>query len=504
MSAESDLKQEVKENEQYIATLLAKNDQQIDRLRYMEEFSSTQSMIIEGLKKKVVKYTKLYSDIKSKIDILEEENKRNMEEVWQLRGDNELLKQKFELQKEKHENDLIHPDSFKTLQLENNDLKVKLQQQIDSQNENVSNNSSSRDILVSEEIAALKNEINILKNQLSSQVINSGSSNIDKDEDNSFASFASPQDDTNFLISAANHPRSPINRKLRNLNSNINIHPIAASEQIVSPSKPIETKVIVENLTEIDELEKVLQKYKSRFDEEDAKKKKVQEVFTLFDIVKKRLSSELLHLDNEKEQNASEVSKLKPEPLKNKKYDQLETRVEQISRNLENLMQQKSRTSSICGSFVKTKASPTSKFQQSPNHFTKTSPKVDFNNVSLDESQVDILHRNVAETTQKRYSLDQIATDNIGSRVVSRNSSNGSSRTLKTTNSDILFSKEESNTIGLKSSTPPSTKKNYNNSLAVDANMSHCDDKRLDTLERILKENNGISVDIDEIVNRYS
>lgn len=568
MSAENDLKNEINENKQYIAALLARGDQQEERVRYMEEFSNTQSAIIEGLKKKVVKYTKLYANSLERIEQLEKENKQNVDEVWKLRGENELLKQKLELEtqsfkdkiksfeennsnnknnnKKEEEEDKgktsLYVEEIEKLKRENADLKQKIEVFIS----NGKDTQNSNDFLLIEQINALKDEINGFKETLATEVKERKHS--DKFNDASSINLEAPEDDTAFLLrSNSNHSRPLLNKKIRNTsfsptskmdrynsnNSEFDRCPTIIDNDMDDKEikETIDTNVgKKESESEIEELEQVLQKYKSRFDAEDAKKKRVQEVFTLFDVVKTRLSSELLNTtDNRNEIKVENTPKELKKDIDLAKYEQLESKIEQISKNLESLMQQKTRASPK----QRSKSEISNNNNNNRRYSTldksrkmdivesnRNSPKVNFDDVSIDESQIDILHRNVGETTQRKYSLENRYeynhSNNINNnnKVISRNSSNGSSRTLKTASSDAVMSNKQNdideNVNRLNSSTPPSTKKaggglrEHIEINSTDIPNGSNSAKHSDTLERIVKETKNGKMDVDDIVARYA
>ncbi|KAL6928824.1 hypothetical protein ACO0SA_002154 [Hanseniaspora valbyensis] len=554
MSAENDLKNEINENKQYIAALLARGDQQEERVRYMEEFSNTQSAIIEGLKKKVVKYTKLYANSLERIELLEKENKENVDEVWKLRGDNELLKQKLELETQSFKDKIksieensnnkeedkgktsFYDEEIEKLKRENADLKHRIEVVIsngkDAQNSN--------DFLLIEQINALKDEINGFKETLVAEVKERKHS--DRFNDASSINLEAPEDDTAFLLrSSSNHSRPLLNKKIRNASfsptSKINRYNSNNSEFDRCPTiidndndeKEIKETIDIkvdkkESESEIEELEQVLQKYKSRFDAEDAKKKRVQEVFTLFDVVKTRLSSELLDTtDNRNELKVEQSPKELKKDIDLTKYEQLESKIEQISKNLETLMQQKTRASpkqrsksEINNNNNNRRYSTLDKSRKTDLETNRNSPKVNFDDVSIDESQIDILHRNVGETTQRKYSLENRYEDNANinnNKVISRNSSNGSSRTLKTASSDAVMTNKQNeideNINRLNSSTPPSTKKTGGLKEHIEINSTDISNgsnsaKHSDTLERIVKETKNGKMNVDDIVARYA
>ncbi|OBA27968.1 hypothetical protein HANVADRAFT_61727 [Hanseniaspora valbyensis NRRL Y-1626] len=550
MSAENDLKNEINENKQYIAALLARGDQQEERVRYMEEFSNTQSAIIEGLKKKVVKYTKLYTNSLERIEQLEKENKQNVDEVWKLRGENELLKQKLELEtqsfkdkiKSFEENNNNKEDKGKTslyveeiekLKRENADLKQNIEVFIS----NGKDTQNSNDFLLIEQINALKDEINGFKETLATEVKERKHS--DKFNDASSINLEAPEDDTAFLLrSSSNHSRPLLNKKIRNTsvtptskmkrynsnNSEFDRFPTIIDNDDKEIKEIIDTNVgKKESESEIEELEQVLQKYKSRFDAEDAKKKRFQEVFTLFDVVKTRLSSELLNTtDNRNEIKVENTPKELKKDIDLAKYEQLESKIEQISKNLESLMQQKTRASpkqrskSEISNNNNRRYSTLDKGRKIDLESNRNSLKVNFDDVSIDESQIDILHRNVGETTQRKYSLETRYEDNHSNnnnKVISRNSSNGSSRTLKTAGSDAVMSNKhneiDENVNRFNSSTPPSTKKTGGLKEHIEINATDITNgsnsaKHSDTLERIVRETKNGKMDVDDIVARYA
>lgn len=513
MSSENDLKNEIKENQQYINELLSKQDQQVDRLRYMEEFANTQSVIIDGLKKKVVKYTKLYAESLNKIDSLESEKKENVDEVWQLRGENKLLKQRLDLQNQKFSEQVKNveigavtkDEAVEKLQKENTDLKT----QINIVTKTKAEGESTNNLLLMEQIASLRNELRELKEQQNRQeTCNSGRDFVDKLNETSSENFDFPEDDTNILLNSASQPRVVANKKVARLSKHGHEHDrlFLQNDLLNQPtslfSSTSDAKPNAKEEPDIEELEKVLQKYKSRFDEEDAKKKRVEDIFTLFDVVKRRLSSEIIY-ENDSEQKSGLGNRAAAQTVPNsEKYEQLENKIDQISNNLKSLMQQKNRVAPSQKFVNNNRKSSSDQKKKSFSSSQVNTPKLNLNDVSLDESQIDILHRNVGETTQKKYTLGNYQEHSVGSKQTITSNDN------KNESSDTVL---EGSPIGMRSTMAPSVSKTQtpSDSPCGDRNgtelrRKHSSDSDLDTLERIVKDNRSVAIDVDDIVARYS
>lgn len=506
MSSENDLKNEIKENQEYINELLSKQDQQLDRLRYMEEFANTQSVIIDGLKKKVVKYTKLYAECLKKVDNLASEKKENIDEVWQLRGENKLLKQKLDLQKQKFSEQVKNVESgavtkdetVEKLQRENNELKTQINIIARTETEGESRNN----ILFMEQINALRNELHELKEQQNNrETCNKERDLADKVNETSSMNFEFPEDDTNILLNSASHPRVVANKKVPNFNKHV---PSGHGKDLINQSSSVfsDSNDDKEH-TDIEELENVLQKYKFRFDKEDAKKKRVEDIFTLFDVVKRRLSSEIIYNNDSDQRSGPENRASGQADQSSPSYEQLAHKIDQISNNLESLMQQKNRVPQT-QKFVNNNRKPSSDPKKKPLPTTNVStPKQNFNDVSLDESQIDILHRNVGETTQKKYLLG-----NYQEPSLCNNKQPLASIDNKNESSDTVL---ENSPIGKRSSLAPSVCESQtpSDSTRGDGNRAkvrakHSSDSELDTLERMVKDNKNGTIDVDDMVARYS
>lgn len=376
MSLENDLKLEIKQNKEYISSLLEQNEHLNSMLESLKKRQAKEELIIPSLRAKMKKYYDLYHSQVASMKQMEEENKHYKEEVWSMREDVKQMEEELSALKEK-----AHGNKDEYLVQENNVLLTKvdaLNKKIEQLEQEVKNVKQSK-----EQVYA--------RSRVSS-VANSNSTffkeNIHSDSD---------FNDTNLLFKQAD-------------------------EYMKGPIEKEEEKDL------IDDLEKVLRTYQKKFDEEDAKKKRINETFELFERIKKRMMNK-----------GESPTRIIETPVK---LNNLERKIESISETLSKLVEKK-------------ETKPKRPYLAST---IKRYPKLDLDDVSVNESQMDVLgHRRSSEAEQTQ----------VKHNIIERNVSNATSRTLN----------------------------------SVRTGLDNIDN--MDTLNKLCAEYEGREVNIDEIVENH-
>lgn len=376
MSLENDLKLEIKQNKEYISSLLEQNEHLNSMLESLKKRQAKEELIIPSLRAKMKKYYDLYHSQVASMKQMEEENKHYKEEVWSMREDVKQMEEELSALKEK-----AHDNKDEYLVQENNVLLTKvdaLNKKIEQLEQEVKNVKQSK-----EQVYA--------RSRVSS-VANSNSTffkeNIHSDSD---------FNDTNLLFKQAD-------------------------EYMKGPIEKEEEKDL------IDDLEKVLRTYQKKFDEEDAKKKRINETFELFERIKKRMMNK-----------GESPTRIIETPVK---LNNLERKIESISETLSKLVEKK-------------ETKPKRPYLAST---IKRYPKLDLDDVSVNESQMDVLgHRRSSEAEQTQ----------VKHNIIERNVSNATSRTLN----------------------------------SVRTGLDNIDN--MDTLNKLCAEYEGREVNIDELVENH-
>ena len=339
MSLENDLKLEIKQNKEYISSLLEQNEHLNSMLESLKKRQAKEELIIPSLRAKMKKYYDLYHSQVASMKQMEEENKHYKEEVWSMREDVKQMEEELSALKEK-----AHGNKDEYLVQENNVLLTKvdaLNKKIEQLEQEVKNVKQSK-----EQVYA--------RSRVSS-VANSNSTFL-KENIHSDSDF----NDTNLLFKQAD-------------------------EYMKGPVEKEEEKDL------IDDLEKVLRTYQKKFDEEDAKKKRIDETFELFERIKKRMMNK-----------GESPTRIIETPVK---LNNLERKIESISETLSKLVEKK-------------ETKPKRPYLAST---IKRYPKLDLDDVSVNESQMDVLgHRRSSEAEQTQ----------VKHNIIERNVSNATSRTL--------------------------------------------------------------------------
>ena len=336
---EKDLKLEIKQNKEYISSLLEQNEHLNSMLESLKKRQAKEELIIPSLRAKMKKYYDLYHSQVASMKQMEEENKHYKEEVWSMREDVKQMEEELSALKEK-----AHDNKDEYLVQENNVLLTKvdaLNKKIEQLEQEVKNVKQSK-----EQVYA--------RSRVSS-VANSNSTFL-KENIHSDSDF----NDTNLLFKQAD-------------------------EYMKGPVEKEEEKDL------IDDLEKVLRTYQKKFDEEDAKKKRIDETFELFERIKKRMMNK-----------GESPTRIIETPVK---LNNLERKIESISETLSKLVEKK-------------ETKPKRPYLAST---IKRYPKLDLDDVSVNESQMDVLgHRRSSEVEQTQ----------VKHNIIERNVSNATSRTL--------------------------------------------------------------------------
>ncbi|KAL6936877.1 hypothetical protein ACO0OL_001428 [Hanseniaspora opuntiae] len=317
MSLENDLKLEIKQNKEYISSLLEQNEHLNSMLESLKKRQAKEELIIPSLRAKMKKYYDLYHSQVASMKQMEEENKHYKEEVWSMREDKRLSDNKDEY-----------------LVQENNVLVTK----VDALNK---------------KIEQLEQEVKNVKQSKEQVYTRSRVSSVANSNNSDY-------NDTNLLFKQAD-------------------------EYMKGPIEKEEEKDL------IDDLEKVLRTYQKKFDEEDAKKKRINETFELFERIKKRMMNK-----------SESPTRIIETPVK---LNNLERKIESISETLSKLVEKK-------------ETKPKRPYLAST---IKRYPKLDLDDVSVNESQMDVLgHRRSSEVEQTQ----------VKHNIIERNVSNATSRTL--------------------------------------------------------------------------
>ncbi|SGZ41657.1 uncharacterized protein HGUI_03858 [Hanseniaspora guilliermondii] len=377
MSLENDLKLEIKQNKEYINNLLEQNEHLNNMLESLQKRQAKDELIIPSLRAKMKKYYDLYHGQLESMKQMEEENKHYREEVWNMREEVKQMEVEISTLRNKDNDDKTEP-----LVQENNVLIFK----IDALNKKIEQ--------LEEEV---KNERQF------------------KERDNPHRRVSSVTNCNSTFLKDNNHSDNEFN--------DTNLLLKQADDIIRGPMDKEEEKDL------IDDLERVLRTYQRKFDEEDAKKKKIDQTFKLFERIKERMMN--------KEETPKRDTVETPMKLNN-----LERKIESISETLARLVEKKE-TKSKKPYMAST---------------IKRYPKLDLDDVSVNESQMDVLgQRRSSEIEQTQ--VKQNIMDNI-----ERNVSNATSRTLNSVRNGL---------------------------------------DNMDTLNKICAEFEGREVNIDEIVDNH-
>lgn len=339
MSLENDLKLEIRQNKEYISSLLEQNEHLNSMLESLKKRQAKDELIIPSLRAKMKKYYDLYHSQVESMKQMEEENKQYKEEVWSMREDLKQMETELVALKEK-----ASGNKDENLVQENNSLVLK----VESLNKKIEQ--------LEQEVKSVKqSKEHVHARSRVSSVANSNSTFLKENihSDNGF-------NETNLLLQQTD-------------------------EYMKRPEEKEEEKDL------IDDLEKVLRTYQRKFDEEDAKKKRIDETFKLFERIKTRMM--------DKEESPTRINET---PVK---LNNLERKIESISETLSKLVEKReTRPKKPCMAST-----------------IKRYPKLDLDDVSVNDSQMDVLgHRKGSEAEQTQ----------VKHNIIERNVSNATSRTL--------------------------------------------------------------------------
>jgi len=370
------------------------------------------------------KYYDLYNIQVEKLNSLEKENKEYKEDVWRMRDELKVLEEKHELEIE---------EKLKHLRVETDILKNK----INSNNEGNEKHLKIENEQLMEKIETLNNKILELENEICI-IKESHKTNDTKSHNGRRVSSISSYNNT--FLKDSSHISNDFN--------DTNLLFKQADSYIKKPIIP--NTVIDKEIDLIDDLENVLKSYEKKFEEEDAKKKRIDDTFKLFEKIKQRMVSDEQKV---KVQEKKEVREDLETPLK---LNKLEEKVETITETLNKLI-------------VKKESKPKKTVHPS---LIKRYPRLDLDDVSVNESQIDVLGQRRSSSIDQTQVKHNIFNDNV-----LRNVSNATSRTLNSvrTGLDEINSK--------------------NDQIPQDADM--------DTLNKICAEYEGREVNIDELVENH-
>lgn len=424
MSLENDLKLEIKQNKEYINNLLKENQHLNDLINAFKKRQSKEESIIPSLRAKMKKYYDLYNIQVEKLNSLEKENKEYKEDVWRMRDELKVLEEKHELEIE---------EKLKHLRVETDILKNK----INSNNEGNEKHLKIENEQLMEKIETLNNKILELENEICI-IKESHKTNDTKSHNGRRVSSISSYNNT--FLKDSSHISNDFN--------DTNLLFKQADSYIKKPIIP--NTVSDKEIDLIDDLENVLKSYEKKFEEEDAKKKRIDDTFKLFEKIKQRMVSDEQKV---KVQEKKEVREDLETPLK---LNKLEEQVETITETLNKLI-------------VKKESKPKKTVHPS---LIKRYPRLDLDDVSVNESQIDVLGQRRSSSIDQTQVKHNIFNDNV-----LRNVSNATSRTLNSvrTGLDEINSK--------------------NDQIPQDADM--------DTLNKICAEYEGREVNIDELVDNH-
>ena len=419
MSLENDLKLEIKQNKDYINSLIEENEHLKDVINAFKKKQSKEELIIPSLRSKMKKYYDLYNIQVKKLKTLESENKEYKSEVWTLREELKSLeaKHEFEIQ-----------EKLRQLRLETESLKAKI-------DENNQNKDDSYLEVEKQQLLDKINSLNLKIQQLENEMV------VIKETHKA----PNARESASRRVSSISNYNSSLLKDSSHISNDFNDTNLLFKQADDYIKKPAIANDITEKETDlIDDLENVLKTYQKKFDEEDAKKKRIDDTFKLFEKIKERMVE-----SNEKKEVKIDVET--PTKL-NKLEEQLQT----ITETLNKLM---------------VKKEPKVKKTVHPS-IIKRYPRLDLDDVSVNESQIDVLGERRSSEIEQTQVKHNIFNDNI-----LRNVSNATSRTLNSVRTGL-------DEINLK-------------------NEEVSKDPEMDTLNKIYDDFEGREVNIDEIVEKY-